>query len=86
MSEVLRFPARVRIGRPKPKPPRDEDHNVALVQVEAQIEIGFRMLTEIAQAQMARLALAGHPPAQVREEMRRWLAVAIHKADQEACK
>jgi hypothetical protein len=86
MSEVLRFPARVRIGRPKPKPPRGEDPSVALVQVEAQIEIGFRMLTEIARAQMSRLALAGHPPEQVREEMRRWLALAIHKADQEACK
>jgi len=86
MSEVLRFPAQLRIERPKPKPPRDEDPSVALVQVEAQIEIGFRIMTEIAQAQMSRLALAGHTPEQVREEMRRWLAVAIHKADQEACK
>jgi len=49
MSEVLRFPAQLGIERPKPKPPRDENPSVALVQVEAQIEIGFRMLTEIAQ-------------------------------------
>lgn len=82
-DNVVTFPvvARPVIGRPKPRPPKEEHPAAPLIQVEHALDAGWKIMSEIADAQMKRLSMAGRDEGQVREEMRLWLAQTIMNRD-----